>query len=57
MQFVIEIARLHCFGRHVTYIKDTRCVQKVSNLWSAEIHLLIWRYKTLIPFKVVSLVI
>jgi hypothetical protein len=33
----------------------TWCVQKVSNLWSAEIHLLIWRYKTLIPFKVVSL--
>jgi hypothetical protein len=29
----------------------TWCVQKVSNLWSAEIYLLIWRYKTLIPFK------
>jgi hypothetical protein len=32
------------------------CVEKVSNLWSAEIHLLIWRYKPLIPFQVVSLV-
>jgi hypothetical protein len=34
----------------------TWCVQKVSNLWSTERHLLIWRHKTLIPFKVVSLI-
>jgi hypothetical protein len=27
------------------------CVQKVSNLWSTERYLLIWRHKTLIAFK------
>ena len=34
----------------------TRAVQKVSDLWSAKIQLFIWMSETLIPFKVVSLV-
>jgi hypothetical protein len=52
-----EFALLHS-ARHMLNSDQfcTWCVQKVSNLWSAEIHLLIWRYKTLISFKVVSLV-
>ena len=34
----------------------TKAVQKVSDLWSAKIQLFIWMSETLIPFKVVSLV-
>jgi hypothetical protein len=36
---------------------NTRSVQKVSDLWSAKIQLFISMSETLIPFKVVSLVI
>ena len=35
---------------------STRSVQKLSDLWSAKIQLYIWKSETLIPFKVVSLV-
>ena len=35
---------------------NTRAVQKVSDLWSAKIELIICRSEILIPFKVVSLV-
>jgi len=35
---------------------STRAVQKVSDLWSAKIQLFILTSETLIPFKVVSLV-
>jgi len=39
---------------HIRYY--TKCVQKVSYLWSAKIQFFIWMSETLIPFKVVFLV-
>ena len=36
--------------------ENTRAIQKVLDLWSAKIQLFIWMSETLIPFKVVSLV-
>jgi len=39
-----------------TCIRNTRCVQKISNLWSAKIHLFIYKTLTRISFKVVPLV-
>jgi len=48
----------HKAGTHCSHLarSHTRSVQKVSDLWSAKIQLFIWMSETLIPFKVVSLV-
>jgi hypothetical protein len=45
-----------CERWNIKINEDTRSVQKVSDLWSAKIQLFIWMSETLIPFKVVSLV-
>ena len=37
-------------------LAHTRSVEKVSDLWSTKIQLFIWMSETLIPFKVVFLV-
>jgi len=41
---------------HCNIIIQYYSIQKVSDLWSAKIQLFIWMSETLIPFKVVSLV-
>jgi hypothetical protein len=50
----MQFLEVSCVVQHI-YVY-TWSVQKVSDLWSAKIQLIIWMPETLIPFKVVSLV-